>query len=218
MAGRRAWRNSEEIAARILEKAGFSVVDFHVPVIEEGIEVGEIDIVAKKDGEEYAIEVKAGMADINAVRQAYVNAVIAGLKPMIIARGADEAARKLAEKLGVSLIVLPDVVVSSTDDIKEIVEEAVEQALTDLLEPLLRCREIGDEDRKVLEALAMSQGGFRNAAEYLGLSVEEFAKRVERLRKSGLLPKGSSKKMRIAALVALVGCERLGERSGVARA
>ncbi len=218
MAGRRAWRNSEEIAARILEKAGFSVVDFHVPVIEEGIEVGEIDIVAKKDGEEYAIEVKAGMADINAVRQAYVNAVIAGLKPMIIARGADEAARKLAEKLGVSLIVLPDVVVSSTDDIKEIVEEAVEQALTDLLEPLLRCREIGDDDRKVLEALAMSQGGFRNAAEYLGLSVEEFAKRVERLRKSGLLPKGSSKKMRIAALVALVGCERLGERSGVARA
>ena len=218
MAGRRAWRNSEEIAARILEKAGFSVVDFHVPVIEEGIEVGEIDIVAKKDGEEYAIEVKAGMADINAVRQAYVNAVIAGLKPMIIARGADEAARKLAEKLGVSLIVLPDVVVSSTDDIKEIVEEAVEQALTDLLEPLLRCREIGDEDRKVLEALAMSQGGFRNAAEYLDLSVEEFAKRVERLRKSGLLPKGSSKKMRIAALVALVGCERLGERSGVARA
>ncbi|BAN90932.1 YraN family protein [Aeropyrum camini] len=210
MAGRRAWRNSEEIAARILERSGFRVLDFHVPIEEGGVEVGEIDIVAEKGGQKYSVEVKAGMADINAVRQAYVNSLVSGMKPMIIARGADEGARRLAEKLGVELIVLPDVVVSSTDDLKEIVEEAVDHAIISLLEPLLHCETLDSSDLAILEAISRARS-FREAAERLGVGVEELASSVERLKKAGVLPKSSYKRMRAAAFIVLVGCRLLAD-------
>ncbi|GBF08347.1 hypothetical protein apy_00720 [Aeropyrum pernix] len=213
MAGRRAWRNSEEIAARILEKSGFRVLDFHVPIEDGGVEVGEIDIVAEKGGSRYSVEVKAGMADINAVRQAYVNSLISGMKPMIVARGADEAARKLAEKLGVELIVLPDVVVSSTDDLKEIVEEAVDQAILSLLEPLSHCENLEPEDLEVLEAIAKARS-FREAASKLGTTVEELAARVDRLKSIGVLPRSSYKRMRAAAIIVLAGCRLLAGNRG----
>lgn len=210
MAGRRAWRNSEEIAARILERSGFRIIDFHVPVEEDGIEVGEIDIVAEKDGVRYCVEVKAGMADINAVRQAYVNGLVSGLKPMIIARGADDSSRKLASKLGVELIVLPDMVVSSTDDLKEIVEEAVEEAIISILSPLLHCSKLGDDDMRLLEAIATSNS-FRKAAERLGIETEELGKRVDRLKSQGVLPRGTSKKVRVSALLLRLLCDRAGD-------
>jgi len=88
-------------------------------VYREGVEVGEVDIVAVDEkGETYAIEVKAGRVDISGIRQAYTNAKILGARPMVIARGyADEGARQLARELGVEVILLPDYFFLSIDDL-----------------------------------------------------------------------------------------------------
>jgi predicted RecB family endonuclease len=83
------------------------------------VEVGEVDILAVDgDGNTYAVEVKAGKIDISGIRQAYINAKLIGAKPLVIARGyAEEGARELARELGVEVVLLPDYVFLSVDDL-----------------------------------------------------------------------------------------------------
>ncbi|WP_457619558.1 YraN family protein, partial [Methanopyrus sp.] len=74
----RRGKSAEEIAASILRKEGFEVVARNYRVELEDELVAEIDIVAEKDGERYAVEVKAGTVGVDAVRQAYVAAELTG--------------------------------------------------------------------------------------------------------------------------------------------
>jgi len=209
--GRRAWRASEEYAARILEEMGYKILGYHVPVRVEGVDVSEVDILAEKDGEKYAVEVKAGSLDVAGVRQAYVNAVLLGAKPLIIARGADEPARAVAERLGVELILLPDLLVAGFDDLREAVREALEAAVDSLLDYVARCREAGPEDLQVMAALASSDT-FSDAAARLGVDEAGLARMIAGLRRRGLLPSGPFRRLRLASKM-ILACRSLLESS-----
>ncbi len=213
-------RSSESIAAMALESMGFRVVQLHRKVSIDGVDVSDIDIVAEKDGQDYAVEVKAGYIDVSAIRQAYVNSVLTGMKPLVIARGfSDEGAKLLAQRLGVEVIVLPDLLYSKPDELRELVKDAVEEALARLLEPLSSCGSLGPEDVKVLEALASARD-FAEAAQALGTTPDGLVRIVESMRQRGLLPRGSFRALRAAAMI-LLFCERASprqERMGNAKA
>lgn len=208
VSGKSAWRSSEAIAALILENLGYRVLETHYKILdEEGREIGEVDIIAEKRGERYAVEVKAGMADLSAIRQAYVNAMIAGMKPMVIARGADDSVRSLAKKLGVDLIVLPDMVIAGSDDLEVIVEAAVDRALRGLAQTLVSClraKDLNGWDEKLLVAVAESES-LAEAASRLGVKPVDVSAALGRLRDRGLLPrtKGWSGLRTAAALLLL---------------
>jgi len=111
----------------LLEELGFKVLETRHRVIVNGVEIGEVDVVAEDgEGTRWAVEVKAGKLDVNGIRQAYVNAVVLGLKPMVVCKGfADDAARQLAELLGVRVIQLSDVFLVEDEELELVVKEAV---------------------------------------------------------------------------------------------
>ncbi len=183
-----SWKGSETIAAAILGELGFKVIDTHRQVRIDGVDVSDVDIVAERDGELYAVEVKAGAADVNAVRQAYVNAQLLGMKPMIIARGADERAVKVAEKLGVELLTLPNLLIAGPDELKEIVEEAVWDAIMAVAMIPYRCNQLSGEDLEVLRAVASTET-IKDASEELGVDMSRVARVLDKVRKLGLAPR-----------------------------
>ncbi len=206
--GKRAWRASEALAAWLLEELGFKVVETHRRIIVDGVDVGEIDIVAERSGTLYAVEVKAGQADVGSVRQAYVNAVAAGMKPLIVARGVDESARKLAEKLGVEIIVASDIVYAGADEVREIVREAVADALLAIASTIYHCTKLTTYEEETLKAVAESHS-ITEAAEKLGVSIGELGRKLDELRKKGVLPRDKSyKNLRASAMLALL-CRKL---------
>jgi len=200
-------RASEALASRVLEELGFTIIDYHVPVIVDDVEVSDVDIVAEKDGRRYAIEVKAGAIDVSGLRQAYVNSVLTGMKPLVVARGySGDEARALAKKLGVEVIVLPDTVMASPDDLREIVREAVVSAIADVIGRLTDCPSLTKEEWVLVEAIASE--GVAGAAERLGLAIEDVAKALASLRKRGILRWSGGRSLVLEArLLAL--CRRL---------
>jgi predicted RecB family endonuclease len=182
----RPLRSSEALASRILEEMGYTIVGYHVPVIVDGVEVSDVDIVAEKDGKRYAVEVKAGAIDVSGLRQAYVNAILTNMKPLVVARGySGEEAEVLAKRLNIEVVIVPDAVMASSDDLREIVREAVADALTEVLGRLIDCPQLSEEEWSLVEAIA--SGGVAGAAEKLGQPVEAVAKAVASLRKRGAL-------------------------------
>ncbi len=185
MKPRRVWRSSEAIAASVLEELGFNIVEFHRRVIVEGLDVGEVDIVVERGGVYYAVEVKAGLADVSSIRQAYVNALLLSMKPMVISRGIDEKALKLAEELKVEIITLPDLLIASVDELRDVVREAISSVVNEVVSILGSCNNISDEDYIVIEAIA-GTSTFKDAADRLGFDVRELASRISKLRSKGL--------------------------------
>ncbi|MEM1903424.1 MAG: endonuclease NucS [Pyrobaculum sp.] len=114
-------------------------------IYKNGVEVGEVDILAVDEkGDLYAIEVKAGRVDVSGIRQAYINARLIEAKPLVIARGyADDAARQLAKELNVEVILLPDYIFLSIDDLYTVFTNSLARLLTVLLEITLK---IEDEE------------------------------------------------------------------------
>jgi predicted RecB family endonuclease len=216
LAGGRARRSSESIAASILESSGFKVLGFNRKVVLDGVEVAEIDIIAEKEGALYAVEVKAGVADVSTVRQAYVNALVAGMKPMIVARGVDEAAKALARRLGVEVIVIPDELLVSADDLREIVEDAVASALLRVLSVVAWCGRLEGREREVIEAIA-STSDIVEAAERLGMRPEDLYRTLGSLRRKGILPPMHSYKGLKSAAALLAACSRLSSSMKQAR-
>ena len=205
--GRRHSRASEALAARILEELGFRILSTHEPVVVDGVEVSDIDIVAERGGERYAVEVKAGAVDVSGVRQAYVNALLAGMKPLIVARGySGEEARALAERLGVEVILLPDMVAAGADEVREIVREAVADAVLEVLGRLLDCPSLDPGEWALIESIARN-GGLPPAAEELGLSLEEAARIIASLRRRGAI-RWSGRSLALEARI-LALCRRL---------
>lgn len=179
-------RASVEVAKKALEERGYTVVEEEVKLTINNLQVGEVDIIAKgKEGEQYAVEVKAGSASPSEVKQAYVNALILGAKPMIVARHVPESSRSLADTLGVEVIELRDLLVIDDDELYLIVKTAVEDALLELLSGF--CSVKGDHELRILEAIAESES-LEKASEQLGLSKEEIEKMLGKLRAAGLLP------------------------------
>ncbi|MGC9071495.1 MAG: recombinase RecB [Acidilobus sp.] len=203
-----ALRESEEIASRFLEGLGFRVVERRMKVIVDGVEVSDIDMVAEKDGVRHAVEVKAGYVDVSSIRQAYVNSVLTGMKPLLVARGfSDESAVVVARRLGVQVVTLSDQLYVQPDELFELVEGAVEEALEKVTRPLSFCGNLNDEQGRVLKAIASSDD-FMSSAQALGLRPDELGRVLEGLRAEGLIPRGSFQIAKVASRL-LVLCQAL---------
>ncbi|MEM4934037.1 MAG: recombinase RecB [Desulfurococcaceae archaeon] len=192
---RRKWIASEKIALGVLEELGYRVLEVGKKIELGGVEVGEIDaIVADSAGELYAVEVKAGKIDVSGIRQAYVNALLVGTRPMVVCKGfADDAAKGLAERLGVRVIQLSDVFLVESEEIYTIVREVIEETLTDYLEVFYGYSpQLKPEHFEILNAIYTSTT-VDEAAEKLGVDVSVFAKRIEELKKQNIVPRWASK-------------------------
>lgn len=212
------WRSSERIAARLLEQLGYHVVEAHRRIMVNNVEVGEIDFVAKgPDGETYAVEVKAGKIDVTGVRQAYVNAQVAGMKPLVICKGfADDSARELANTLGVKVISLSDVFLVEDEELevilREVVEDVIEEYFSMLITPPPQLRH---DQLRILRVVARS-ATISEAAEKLGMSIESLIRRFDEMRGQGVIPKwarryGSIRRVASFLLTKLEVYERLSE-------
>ncbi|MCS7106853.1 MAG: hypothetical protein NZ902_01935 [Acidilobaceae archaeon] len=208
---KRALRSSEALAASYLELQGFKVVEVHKKVVIGGVEVSDVDIVAEKDGSLYAVEVKAGNVDVEAVRQAYVNAKLLGMRPLVVGRGlADERASAVAEQLGVELNIFPDVIAVSVNELRDAVYEAVYSAMSEIFYHLSSCDNLSAEDMEQLKFIAHSSS-LLDAAERAGVSEREMAQMIARLSEKGVLPKGSSWRVAVLmsrALLSSCSCKR----------
>ncbi len=125
----------EKYVVDLLPSLGLTPKAIRYKIYREGVEIGEVDILALDGkGETYAIEVKAGKVDISGIRQTYVNAKLVGARPLVIARGyADEGARELARELGVEVVLLPDYIFLSIDDLYATFTNSLARFVTTLL-------------------------------------------------------------------------------------
>jgi len=185
---KRKWRSSENIALRYLEENGYKIVERNYKIKIDNIEVGEVDaIVEDSEGHKYAVEIKAGNIDVNGIRQAYVNAELLKMKPLIIAKGyADESAEKLADQLGVKVILLSDVYLVESEELETIVYSAINRILQDILDILVNDQSITLEELDFIEKLAYSKT-IKDLAEKCNLGLNEVAWRIKRLENKGVL-------------------------------
>ncbi|RLE92087.1 MAG: hypothetical protein DRN04_11290, partial [Thermoprotei archaeon] len=54
----------ENIAEEVLTRRGYRIVGKRYRIKVEGVDIAEVDILAEKDGERYAVEVKAGRVSV----------------------------------------------------------------------------------------------------------------------------------------------------------
>ncbi|MEM1831415.1 MAG: recombinase RecB [Desulfurococcaceae archaeon] len=195
LSARRRWIASEKIALGVLEELGYRIIETGKRIEINGVEVGEVDILATdSEGKTYAVEVKAGRIDVGGIRQAYVNAFLLGSIPMVICKGfADDAAKELAEKLGVKVIQLSDVFLVESEEIYTIMREVIEETLTDYLEVFYGYSpQMKPEQLDVLLVIYNSTS-IDEAASKLGVDVATLARRIDDLKKQGVLPKWATK-------------------------
>ena len=179
-------RASVEIAKRVLEKRGYTVIDENARIRLNGLEVGEIDLLARgSSGELLAVEVKAGGIGVSELKQLYVNALILNAKPVAVARSASDEARALASRLGIELVELSDLLTVDEEELYNVVKSAVEDALFELLTALPAVSD--DRIARLLEAVAQGET-LEQAARIMGLETGELEKSLGELRRSGLLP------------------------------
>lgn len=179
-------RASVEIAKRVLEKRGYTVIDENASIRLNGLEVGEIDLLARgPSGELLAVEVKAGGIGVSELKQLYVNALILNAKPVAVARSASDEARALASRLGIELVELSDLLTVDEEELYNVVKSAVEDALFELLTALPAVSD--DRNARLLEAVAQGET-LEQAARIMGLETGELEKSLGELRRSGLLP------------------------------
>ncbi len=189
---------AEYLAEALLDALGYRLLDRRHVVEKGGVKLAEIDILAEKGGERYAVEVKSGRVSTTDVRQAYSNAQLIGAKPLIVARGfADASARAYAEQLGVEVLLYPDYLLAEPEQLHAAVEKAVEKVLAEAfaVNPLV----LGDEDLEAVKALAFSRS-FEEAARRLGVDAGELSGVIARLREKGAITaKGGYHSLRLQA-------------------
>ena len=196
----RRGESSLKIAAEVLEESGFTVLETFRKIKLGEVEAGEVDIIAEGPrGLRYAVEVKAGRAGVSDVRQAYVNAVLLDLKPMLVCKGlADDAAQAVAEELGVEVLQFPDYYILLEG---EELEYAVREAVADTLSKAIKAASHLGE---LAEHLAASQD-ILEASRRAGCAPRELARELSRLRREGRIPrKASFKLLKLAAQIALL--------------
>ncbi|MEM1806424.1 MAG: recombinase RecB [Ignisphaera sp.] len=195
MSAKRRWLASERIALTLLEDLGYKVLETRKRITINGVDVGEVDALATdSDGNIYAIEIKAGRIDVTGIRQAYINAVLLNAKPMVICKGfADEAAKELSSKLGVHVIQLSDIFLVESEELNIVIREVIEETLTEYLELFYSYNpDIKSEHIELLNAI-YSSSSIDDAAEKLGLDITTFSKKLEELRRIGIIPKWAKK-------------------------
>lgn len=182
-------RGSVSSAKAVLRSRGFEIIGERVPVMIEGYEVSDVDLVAKKDGQTYAVEVKNGRVDVGGIRQAYVNALIMGAKPLLVCRGfSDRPAEALARELSIEVIELDDLFISDPEELRSIIREEVRRAILEVLPSVINPPKLESRDIKILRALAQTES-FLEAAELLGFDVNDLGREMKRMRSEGKIPR-----------------------------
>lgn len=184
--------SSERIAKRLLESRGFHVLSIKHRVMDGEDKVAEVDIVAEdSEGVRYAVEVKAGKGDVNAVRQAFANAKLCGFKPLLVCKGfADDAARKVASKLGVEVVELSEYyLLLEPEELESIIKKCVEEVF-ETHGFLPYSAEVNEEDRRVLKAVSTAKS-FDEACGKLKMDHKELGKKLEDMSTRGVLPNRS---------------------------
>ncbi|MCX8196353.1 MAG: YraN family protein [Acidilobaceae archaeon] len=208
---RKPLKSSEALAISYLESQGYKIVDLHRKVVIGGVEVSDVDIVAEREGSLYAVEVKAGSVDVEAVRQAYVNAKLLDMKPMIVGRGlADEKAGAVAAELGVELNLLPDVIAVSVNELRDAVYEAVYSAMSEVLYYVTLCDQLSEEELRQLRVVAGSSS-LAEASKRAGAEEREVVQMIASLTEKGILPRGApwrSLSLIARALLAVCSCRK----------
>jgi predicted RecB family endonuclease len=190
----------------VLEEMGYRVVETRKKVMLNGVEVGEIDaIVADEANTLWGVEIKAGRIDVTGIRQAYVNALVAGVKPMVVCKGfADDAAKELAERLGVKVIELSDVFLVDSEELEIVIREVVEDVLTSFLEAFLGTpANIKQEWLETLSVIA-STPSVEEACEKLGVDFNTLTKRLSEMRSAGVIPSWARKYSTIRRIAQLI--------------
>jgi len=203
--GEERWRSSERIAAGVLESAGFRILEEHARLTVGGVEVGEVDLVAERDGRRYAVEVKAGRLDVGGVRQAYVNARLMGAEPLVVCRGfSDSSAEALARELGVEVLVTSDLFLVEPEELESVLREVLYDALEELASLLASDAALSEDDARILRAVAEAED-LSEAAGRLGVGVGDLARALDGMRSRGVLPRWARKygSLRLAAGVIL---------------
>ncbi|RDD53220.1 MAG: hypothetical protein BA066_05555 [Candidatus Korarchaeota archaeon NZ13-K] len=182
-------RSSLSVAKAVLRDRGFEIIAELVPVRVGGYEVSDVDLIAVKSGESYAVEVKSGRIDVGGVRQAYVNALLLNSKPLVVCRGfSDAASEALAGELGVEVIVLEDLLLSDPDELRSILREEIRSALMEVLPSVLYPSELDEDEIIVLRRIAESSD-FLEAASSLGMTPERLGGILKEMRARGKIPK-----------------------------
>ncbi len=207
LSGKRRWYASERIAFKLLEEMGYHIIETHRRVVIDGVEVGEVDAIALgPDNKYYAIEVKAGRLDVHGVRQVASNAILLGMKPLAICKGfADDAAKKVAEKLGVKVIELSDVFLVDAEELEEIAYSAALEAFSEtlriLIEPSIR---VPVTYLDYLRSIARSDN-LHDAAARLNKDIKDLIPVLSWLRSlSPIARRGGYKSIRLVASLVLL--------------
>ncbi|RLF51407.1 MAG: hypothetical protein DRN11_02830, partial [Thermoplasmata archaeon] len=137
----------------MLESKGYEIIATNYKINSKGENIAEIDIVAEKDGEKYAVEVKSGKASLTSVRQVYANAKLAGLKPLLICKKSDEAIKEAAKKLGVEIMEFSEYhLLLEPEELESIVKKCMEEVLEEHgFIPVLK---LDDETQLILKAVS----------------------------------------------------------------
>ncbi len=225
ISARRKWASSERIAVKVLEELGYKILAEHYPIIIEGVEVGEADLLVEdpNTGERYCVEVKAGKIDVSGLRQAYINAELLNVKPMVICKGfANRAAEKLADELKIKVIKLSNQFLVGSEELEVIVRSALEDIILKYIELLLSpTYKLKPEYYELVKAIITSNN-IVEASRKLKLNIHEVAKMIGKLRNEGIIPKWATsfKSIKIALTLLyykLFIDEKLSKLSGLIR-
>ncbi len=191
----------EDYVAELLSRLGFRVLGRRVKVTVNGVEVGEVDIVAEDgSGNKYAVEVKSGRVDVSAIRQAYVNAKVLNAKPLIVARGfSNDSSKALADELGVSVINLEDAVVLTVDELRTVIENVIYEAIGDLINTVftLAAKSCNGKVRDIMSAV-LSCNDWSCVCEKLGVGADNCGPLISDVRRELGLGNVSLSKLRTA--------------------
>jgi len=175
----------------MLEGKGFKIVTTNYKINSKGENIAEIDIVAEKDGERYAVEVKSGKASLTSIRQAYANAQLAGLKPLLICKKSDEATKEAAKKLGVEIMEFSEYhLLLEPEELESIVKKCMEEVMEDYGFLPFPYESIDDKSIEVIRAIAIAED-FSHAAKILRVKEEKMEKEIAKLSRKGFLPSRS---------------------------
>lgn len=189
----------EDYVASLLVDLGYSILGSRVKIESGGVEVGEVDLlVSDAAGTKYAVEVKAGRIDVSGVRQAYVNSVVLGVKPMIVARGfSNDSASQLANELGVRVINLAESVVLGIDELRLAIMDSLYQFTLELMEPVKAAMQ-GSINPDIINALVEC-----NDADCIcyKLRTDDCNKLMASIRQAFNVRDASLRKLRLLALI-----------------
>ncbi len=182
-------KSSLKVAKGVLRSKGYEIIAENSPINISGFKVSDVDLLAKKDGVLYAVEVKSGRIDVGGLRQAYVNALLLNAKPLVICRGfSDQSAEVLARELSIEVMELEDLFISDPRELRILIREEMRSTLMEILPSILKPPILDEEDRSVIRAIARSES-FLDAAESLKLDPDELGRKLGEMKREGKIPR-----------------------------